>query len=73
MLTLQEPPNYFTEKFSIMDCKLIKKNRLVPDRLTGRKVNLTVFKPLILWWALCIMLYYYYYSSNTIQEMISCV
>jgi hypothetical protein len=47
MLTLQEPPNYFTKRFSVMDCIIIKKNHEVPERLTGRKINLTFFKPLI--------------------------
>jgi hypothetical protein len=73
MLTLQEPPNYFTKRFSVMDCIIIKKNHEVPERLTGRKINLTVFKRLILWWVWCIMLFYYYYSPNTIHEMISYV
>jgi hypothetical protein len=31
-----------------MDCIAIKKNREVPERLTGLKINLTFFKPLIL-------------------------
>jgi hypothetical protein len=47
MLTLQEPPNDFIKRFSVMDCIIIKKNREVPERLTGLKINLTFFKPLI--------------------------
>ncbi len=48
MLTLQKPPNNFTKRFSVMDCMIIKKNHEVTESLTGRKINLTVFRPLIL-------------------------
>jgi hypothetical protein len=40
VLTFQEPPNYFTKRFSIRDCIIIKKNPEVPERLTGPNFNL---------------------------------
>jgi hypothetical protein len=42
MLTFQEPPNYFTKRFSVIGCIIIKQNREVPQRLTGHKINLTI-------------------------------
>jgi hypothetical protein len=45
VLTIQEPPNFFTKRFSIRDCIIIKKNPEVPEWLTGPKFNLSVFKP----------------------------
>jgi hypothetical protein len=45
VLTFQKPPNFFTKRFSIRDCIIIKKNPEVPERLTGPKLYLNVFKP----------------------------
>ena len=42
VLPSQEPPNFFTKRFSIRNCIIIKKNPEVPERLTGTKFNLSV-------------------------------
>jgi hypothetical protein len=38
VLPSQEPPNFFTKRFSIRDCIIIKKNPEVPERVTGPKI-----------------------------------
>ncbi len=40
VLTFQEPLNFFTKRFFIWDCEIIKKSPEVSDRLTDLKIDL---------------------------------